>query len=138
MADVRSRRLELKRALRARLTANAKIVAEFGAGQARAKFRGRLVDEKGRFVPSEPGTPPRIRFAAARRSIGAEVVARPNEIVARYGYKRHSEASAYGRRLELGYQGVDASGRHVSQAPRPHLRPVLAENREMLRRMMLK
>lgn len=33
----------------------------------------------------------------------------------------------YGRRLELGFHGEDALGRHYEQAPQPHVRPAADE-----------
>jgi hypothetical protein len=38
--------------------------------------------------------------------------------------------SPYGRRLEYGFVGRDKLGRVYNQAPRPHLRPALDENRK--------
>lgn len=42
----------------------------------------------------------------------------------------------YGRRLELGFVGVDSLGRKISQGPRPWLRPALINNAGAVRRIL--
>jgi hypothetical protein len=42
----------------------------------------------------------------------------------------------YARRLELGFVGTDSAGRNINQAPRPFLRPALANNLARLRKIL--
>lgn len=65
---------------------------------------------------------PRAPTGDYRRSITWEVERHADESVGIVGTTRPQ-----GRRLELGYEGVDSLGRHYHQPPFPHFRPALSE-----------
>lgn len=79
---------------------------------------------------SSPGEPPRKRTGAYQESIvGVVHPSRTGKsIVGRVGSDDSHPASVYSRRLEFGFVGTDSLGRNYNQAPRPHLRAVMAEH----------
>lgn len=79
-----------------------------------AKARGRAF-AKHRYQASRPGEPPRKRTGTLQKSIAHQIEVAPNQIIAKVGSK-----VPYARHLELGTSRM---------APRPYLRPSLAEYR---------
>ena len=65
---------------------------------------------------------PRTPTGDYRRSIVGEVERRSGFTVGTVGTNRPQ-----GRRLELGFVGIDALGRHYNQPPYPHFRPALSK-----------
>lgn len=106
-----------------------KVIEKIGIGQpAYTTAGGRLVG----LDPSKPGEPPHVLSGRLRQSITHQVEVGSNYVRGRVGTNVE-----YARRLELGFTGTDAAGRNVNQAPRPFLRPTLAEERtEILRRIV--
>lgn len=87
--------------------------------------------------PSEPGDPPKLVTGTLRANIGTAVVSRPDAVIGFVGVKK-GPAEKYGRRLELGFTGVDAAGRHVNQPARPFLRPTVLEERSEVYKRLIK
>src|SRR5690606_2259671 len=106
-----------------------KVIEKISIGQpAYTTASGRLVG----LDPSKPGEPPHVLSGRLRQSITHQVEVGSNYVRGRVGTNVE-----YARRLELGFIGTDAAGRNVNQAPRPFLRPTLAEERaEILRRIV--
>ena len=69
-------------------------------------------------APSSPGHAPATVTGTLKRSIAHELS--PTKLEGKVGTNIE-----YGRRLELGFIGVDSKGRRYNQAPRPYLRPAL-------------
>lgn len=69
-------------------------------------------------APSPAGHAPATVSGTLKRSIAYEI--KPTKLEGRIGTNID-----YGRRLELGFTGVDSIGRKYAQAPRPYLRPAL-------------
>lgn len=116
-----------KRRLEPVLTRNMEQAMGFLLGEVRS-----LVDRP--FPPaSSPGEPPRKRTGDYQRSL--EAVVGPSRsgksITGRVGSN-----APQARRLELGFVGIDSLGRNYNQAPRPHLRPALAQRKRKLGRMI--
>jgi hypothetical protein len=65
---------------------------------------------------------PRTVTGDYRRSITSDVRREGGTAIATVGTTRPQ-----GRRLELGFVGVDALGRHYNQPPFPHFRPALSK-----------
>lgn len=65
---------------------------------------------------------PRVQTGDYRRSIVSEVRQSPDAIMAIVGTNKPQ-----GRRLELGFIGVDSLGRHFNQPPYPHFAPAVAQ-----------
>lgn len=63
-----------------------------------------------------------VRIVKAARRVG-------DEIIGEWG----SVGTAYGRRIELGFQGVDSLGRAVDAPPYPFLRPAAEKKYPELR-----
>lgn len=85
--------------------------------------------------PSRPGSPPNVGTSMLRSSITHGVDTDGKDIVGFYGVRK-GPASAYAKRLELGFVGRDSKGRNYNQQPRPFLRPALEKNRKMIRRIL--
>lgn len=69
-------------------------------------------------APSPAGHAPATVSGDLKRKTQAEL--HPTKLYGRVGNNID-----YGRRLELGFTGVDSIGRRYNQAPRPYLRPAL-------------
>lgn len=132
--DARKAKAEILRKVergmtRATLHLERKVIEKIGTGQpARTTAGGHLVG----LDPSKPGEPPHVLSGRLRQSTTHQVEVGSNYVRGRVGTNVE-----YARRLELGFTGTDAAGRNVNQAPRPFLRPTLAEERaEILRRIV--
>ncbi len=78
---------------------------------------------QGRIQARASGRPgPRVRTGDYRRSWNTIVIPRLGEVSSDTG-----TSSPQARRLEFGFTGVDALGRHYDQPPFPHARPALTE-----------
>lgn len=89
------------------------------------RHHGLLLQTKVKAYASKPrsGPPgPRIQTGDYVRSISLNVQARGDSIEAAVG-----TIKPQGRRLEFGFVGTDAIGRHYNQPPYPHFRPALLE-----------
>lgn len=75
-------------------------------------------------LPSKEGEPPKKVSGLLQSKVVQTVTVEGNRVIGRVGTN-----VIYGRRLELGYFGIDKAGRHVSQGPRPWLRPSVENNR---------
>lgn len=119
---------EYRRTLEARLLKNMKAASLYLAGQAKRKInRG---NPTGKF-PSLPGEPPKKVTARLFQSVTGRAYRDTTAIVGVFGTNVE-----YARRLELGFVGIDGKGRNVSQAPRPFLRPTLAEEVDTVIRIL--
>ncbi len=114
-----------------------------GAGDLAAKFRALADDIKGpaleaatraaalpvlnqvRITEPEGGRTP-YKTGTYRRSFHMETVEKSSE---RCRVEVGTDAPQ-ARRLEYGFVGADKLGRVYNQAPRPHIRPALDENRK--------
>jgi hypothetical protein len=86
---------------------------------------GMLLQTKVKAYASKPRTGPpgpRIQTGDYVRSISLNVNRTPDGVEAAVGTNKPQ-----GRRLEFGFVGVDAIGRHYNQPPYPHFRPALLE-----------
>lgn len=81
--------------------------------------------------PSKEGEPPKKVTGRLQTSIVQVVTVEEKRVIGRVGSN-----VVYARRLELGFFGVDSAGRHVSQAPRPYLRPAIENNRSALTKIL--
>lgn len=81
--------------------------------------------------PSREGQPPKKVSALLFLSVAKAVW-----IDGRTIYGAVGTNLIYGRRLELGFVGVDSLGRKISQGPRPWLRPALINNAGAVRRIL--
>lgn len=81
--------------------------------------------------PSQEGEPPKLVEGTLRANITHVVVSTEDAIIGVLGVAK-GPADDYGRRLELGFKGVDAAGRTVDQGPRPYLRPTITEERDKI------
>lgn len=99
------------------------LSAAIGAGVAAATFvEGAAL--QGRVKARAAGRPgPRMRTGDYNRSIGLAVGTPDGNPTAWVGTN-----APQGRRLEYGFVGVDALGRHFDQPPYPHFGPALAES----------
>lgn len=77
--------------------------------------------------PSLPGEPPKRVTGELYRSIGSTVQIGQNQVSGLV-----YAGTPYARRLEFGFVGVDSRGRRYNQAPRPFLRPALAQNHKLI------
>lgn len=84
--------------------------------------------------PSAPGEPPKKVSAWLFRSISTLVLRRGRFVIGVIG--SDSNMAPYNRRLELGFYGADKRGRNYRQAPRPYLRPSLAESRPAVAKIL--
>lgn len=83
--------------------------------------------------PSAPGDPPKVVTGNLRANIRHVVFKTKGRITGIVGVSR---AVKYGRRLELGFTGIDGKGRNVNQAPRPFLVPTAIEERRRIARIL--
>jgi hypothetical protein len=105
---------------RAMLVLQGQVQRKLSVGQpVRRTSSGRQVG----LDPSLPGQPPRVVSGNLRKSITNSVAVDQKGVVGKVGTN-----VPYGRRLELGFFGVDKAGRNYSQEARPYLRPALKEN----------
>jgi hypothetical protein len=89
---------------------------------------------QGRVVVRASGRPgPRRRTGDYTRSWQATVSVRGDEVVGETGTN-----APQARRLEHGFTGVDALGRHYNQPPYPHARPALLDTQPMFELGLLK
>lgn len=79
--------------------------------------------------PSAPGEPPKRLEGRLLASITREAA----HVEGTHAVARVGTNVAYARRLEQGFVGTDSAGRNISQAPRPYLRPSLAEKRDAIK-----
>ena len=79
--------------------------------------------------PSLPGEPPKVVEGAMRAGIFHRVIVEPQTVRGQI-----VNPAPQARRLELGFFGVDSLGRNISQEERPHLRPALANKRQIIKR----
>ncbi len=84
---------------------------------------------------SSPGSPPNTGTGKLRQSITFTVKAAGSEIVGEYGVMT-GPATAYARRLELGFVGTDSRGRVYQQQPRPFLKPAYSLNRKKIKQIL--
>ncbi len=81
--------------------------------------------------PSAAGEAPKKVTGRLQASLTAAVSVEDGVVVGRVGSN-----VPYARRLELGFVGVDAKGRKVSQAPRPYLRPAVEKSRTTIAKIL--
>jgi hypothetical protein len=89
-----------------------------------------LLNKKGE-GPSSPGESPRKVTGRLYDSIFFKVVRENDEVV---GYIYSNDIKA--RRLELGFVGKDSLGRFYDQAPRPFMRPGLANSHDQVKKIL--
>lgn len=92
------------------------------AGDIKDSMLGQRGPAAGRYVSPE-GEPPAIQTARLVGSITHELI--PDGV-------RIGTNVEYAKRLELGYIGTDAKGRHIQQGPRPFMLPALVRNRNRI------
>lgn len=114
--------------IRARLSRNMDQATLYLKGQVQRSINRGNADGKN---PSAPGEPPKKVTARLFQSIATDKRESPLEITGLVGTNVE-----YARRLELGFTGTDADGRVVDQAPRPFLRPALANNLTAIGRIL--
>lgn len=98
--------------------------------------------------PSSPGSTPNIGTGALKRSITFKVKVLNNEVVGAYGVGK-GLASAYAKRLELGFSGtvnvrehsrngktIKAYSYHVAQMPRPFIKPAYQLNKKRIKKIL--
>ena len=85
--------------------------------------------------PSAPGSTPNIGTGALKRSITFKVESNRSEVVGSYGVGR-GPASAYAKRLELGFTGRDSAGRLINQLPRPFIKPAYQLNKRRIKQIL--
>jgi len=81
--------------------------------------------------PSKVGEPPKKVSGRLQTSIVQTVTVEENRVIGRVGSN-----AKHARRLELGFFGVDSAGRHISQGPRPYLRPSVENNRSAVAKIL--
>lgn len=86
-------------------------------------------------TPSSPGQAPHVLTGALRSSITGKVVNGSGHVSSIYGVSVGT-ASAYAKRLELGFYGTDSKGRKYNQAPRPFLKPAYQNNRRKIKQII--
>lgn len=98
--------------------------------------------------PSAPGSTPNVGLGTLKRSITHAVRIDGNEVVGIYGVAK-GQASAYAKRLELGFSGtvnvkahtrkgkaVRAYSYHVTQQPRPFIKPAYQKNKRQIKKIL--
>lgn len=93
------------------------------------------VSNAGGTNPSAPGNTPNIGTGTLKRSITHKVGTERNAVVGVYGVAR-GPASAYARRLELGFVGRDTKGRLHNQLPRPFIKPAYQKNKRKIKQIL--
>lgn len=130
---------EMERALRARLSRNMKQVTSYVRGEVRKAvnrsqpFRRTAKGDLVGLDPSAPGEPPKKLSSILADSLATDQRESPLEITGVVGTNVD-----YAKRLEYGFTGTDSAGRNVDQAPRPFLRPGLADNLPAIRAILAK
>lgn len=122
---------------------------DFKAAIRKAAFRGvvagtaAVVAEGNRLIRSPPksGNVYRRRGVSHQASAPGEAPATDTGRLIQSARTENNEAAlsgvaiwstAYSRRLELGFIGVDAAGRTYNQGPRPYARPALANSEQTI------
>lgn len=128
---------DVERVIRARVSRNMDQATLWLQGQVRKSinrsqpFRRTADGDRVGLSPSAPGEPPKKLTENLVRNIATDKRESPLEITGVVGTNVE-----YARRLELGFTGRDAAGRNVDQAPRPFLRPALANNLTAIARFL--
>ncbi|ADU50168.1 hypothetical protein Tmar_0043 [Thermaerobacter marianensis DSM 12885] len=151
---------EFMRAAQAHVVRGMTKAVLYCEGVAKQKVSRGNVDGKN---PSKPGEPPKTVTGTLRANIGHDVAVTPSEVIGMIGVRK-GPANKYARRLELGFHGtvkvkahtrtqthawgrplktpkkvrVRAYSYTVNQAPRPYLRPTVAENKEQILKLIAK
>lgn len=81
--------------------------------------------------PSRPGSAPNIGTGTLRNSITFRVDVEGADVLGTYGVRK-GPADEYGKRLELGFVGLDSLGRNYNQQPRPFLKPAYRKNKRKI------
>ena len=87
--------------------------------------------------PSKAGEAPHAGTGNLRNSITHQVKKDGKDVVAIYGSMK-GPATAYAKRLELGFVGVDSAGRRYNMEPRPFLRPAYRKNKRRIIKIISK
>jgi hypothetical protein len=89
------------------------------------------ISRPGAGIPSAPGEPPHMQTGELLESVDQQIQVNPTEIIGTV-----YTTSPYAMRLEFGFVGIDVLGRHYDQAPRPWLRPSLAETEQEIAQIL--
>lgn len=119
---------EFERLMRARISRNMDAAALYLKGEVQRLINRGNADGSD---PSAPGEPPKKVTGRLFQSIATDKRESPLEVTGVVGTNVE-----YARRLEYGFSGTDAAGRMVDQAPRPFLRPALAEGMPVIGRLL--